>query len=86
MVFSVKEGWAPLCNFLNVPVPEESFPNTNDSAQMKKYIKINQVKAYSIVIGAPILVGICAYFYMKTNVFSNALSKITDLLSNIVKN
>jgi len=30
LVFQVKEGWEPLCKFLNVPVPEEAFPRTNN--------------------------------------------------------
>ena len=62
LVFNVKEGWEPLCKFLNVPIPEGPFPHTNDSAQMKKFIKSNQIKAKMVVIGAPILLGICAYF------------------------
>ena len=37
LVFNVKEGWEPLCEFLKVPIPDIPFPNTNDSAQMKKY-------------------------------------------------
>ena len=27
LVFNVKMGWKPLCEFLNVPVPEQPFPN-----------------------------------------------------------
>lgn len=27
LVFNVKKGWKPLCEFLDVPVPEEPFPN-----------------------------------------------------------
>ncbi len=27
--FEVKQGWGPLCEFLEVPVPEEPFPRTN---------------------------------------------------------
>ena len=30
LVFQAKEGWEPLCAFLEVPVPEESFPRTNN--------------------------------------------------------
>lgn len=30
LVFDVSEGWEPLCDFLDVPVPEQSFPRTND--------------------------------------------------------
>jgi hypothetical protein len=30
LVFSVKEGWEPLCTFLDEPIPDEPFPHTND--------------------------------------------------------
>lgn len=30
LVFEVKEGWGPLCEFLDAPVPGEAFPRTND--------------------------------------------------------
>ena len=33
LVFSVKEGWEPLCTFLDVPVPDESFPRSNNRAE-----------------------------------------------------
>jgi hypothetical protein len=29
LVFEVKDGWEPLCAFLDVPVPDEEFPRTN---------------------------------------------------------
>lgn len=29
LVFEVKQGWEPLCQFLDVPVPKEPFPRTN---------------------------------------------------------
>ena len=30
LVFQVKDGWEPLCDFLNVPVPDKPFPRTNN--------------------------------------------------------
>jgi Sulfotransferase domain len=30
LVWSVTEGWEPLCEFLEVPVPEEQMPHAND--------------------------------------------------------
>jgi hypothetical protein len=33
LVYDVKQGWEPLCQFLNVPVPRETpFPHLNDTA------------------------------------------------------
>jgi hypothetical protein len=36
--FEVAQGWQPLCDFLGVPVPEEQFPRTNDSASFQARI------------------------------------------------
>jgi hypothetical protein len=33
LVYEVKDGWSPLCEFLNAPVPNEPFPRTNDRAE-----------------------------------------------------
>jgi hypothetical protein len=33
LVFEVKEGWDPLCEFLGMPVPSGLFPRTNDRAE-----------------------------------------------------
>src|SRR4051812_10991585 len=30
LVYEVGEGWAPLCEFLGVDVPDEPFPHLND--------------------------------------------------------
>lgn len=33
LVFEVRDGWDPLCEFLRAPVPAEPFPRTNDRAE-----------------------------------------------------
>ena len=33
LVYEVKDGWEPLCAFLEVPVPAEAFPRTNDRGE-----------------------------------------------------
>lgn len=40
LIFSVDQGWSPLCKFLGIEAPQTSFPNVNDKAEMKKMIKI----------------------------------------------
>ena len=51
LIFNVKDGWEPLCNFLELPIPEEPFPNSNDSEKMKRTIKIIKIAAYCLVFG-----------------------------------
>jgi hypothetical protein len=31
LVWDVSQGWEPLCDFMELPVPSEPFPNVNDS-------------------------------------------------------
>ena len=38
LVFEAKDGWAPLCNFLNVPVPENDYPHLNDAVQIRSMV------------------------------------------------
>jgi len=33
LTWSVSEGWEPLCDFLEVPIPDEPLPHTNDSRE-----------------------------------------------------
>lgn len=40
LVFDVREDWAPLCRFLEVPVPEEPFPRLNDTATTQAMIRM----------------------------------------------
>jgi len=30
LVYQVKDGWEPLCDFLHLPIPDQPFPRTND--------------------------------------------------------
>ena len=39
LVFDVREGWAPLCRFLEVPIPDEPFPRLNDTASTQALIQ-----------------------------------------------
>jgi hypothetical protein len=36
LVFDVREGWAPLCDFLGVVAPDGPFPRLNEARQMRR--------------------------------------------------
>jgi hypothetical protein len=38
LVWEPRQGWEPLCEFLEVPVPDDPLPNTNDTAAFKEGI------------------------------------------------
>jgi hypothetical protein len=51
LVFSVDQGWMPLCAFLGVPTPNTKFPNVNDRGEIKKIIHGITKGAY-VILGA----------------------------------
>ncbi len=58
LVFDVKQGWEPLCAFLDVPVPAEPFPHLNDGAEFDRRIRQRLVPAVAAVVaGAALAAG-----------------------------
>ena len=61
LIFEVKQGWKPLCKFLNSPIPEEPFPNVNDSASMIQKFKLLKYVSFITLYITP---GILAMFVL----------------------
>lgn len=73
LVYSVKEGWEPLCNFLDVPVPEDKpFPHLNDAAIMQRAIRISNVLIAALGMGLVSLVLWLAAQIIKRNAGSQS--------------
>ena len=48
LVYEVKEGWGPLCDFLGVEVPDKPFPRLNDTAEMRGRVRIVRAISYAV--------------------------------------
>jgi hypothetical protein len=58
LIFTVDQGWEPLCRFLEVEVPNSEFPHVNDRAAIKKTIADITKGAYVfLAIGTLALAG-----------------------------
>lgn len=58
LVYNVKEGWEPLCEFLGVPVPEdEPFPHLNDTATMRRVLRAGTGLLVALAVGVPLLIA-----------------------------
>ena len=55
LIFTVDQGWEPLCRFLDVAQPTTPFPNLNDRAAIKQTIG-GLIKGAYITLGAYIVV------------------------------
>jgi hypothetical protein len=40
LIWNVKDGWAPLCKFLNVPIPSKPFPHFNEGGKMASRMRV----------------------------------------------
>ena len=55
LVFEAKDGWEPLCKFLNVPIPDVPYPNVNDTAAMRRSIQMVNILGWVILIAVLLL-------------------------------
>jgi len=57
--YSVSQGWDPLCEFLEVPVPDTEFPNVNDTIEFKQSLRKLTYGAYLILgFGAIVFIAL----------------------------
>ena len=63
LVYDVKEGWAPLCAFLGVPIPAEPFPRKNDTAEFRRRVVLLKAACWSILlVPALVVLGLASWF------------------------
>jgi len=63
LVFDVREGWEPLCSFLDLPIPDIPFPNVNDRRQILVIYNIIRLFAWSTLLTLPmLLISACVQF------------------------
>ncbi|MEM7345109.1 MAG: sulfotransferase family protein [Chloroflexota bacterium] len=56
LIYEVKQGWEPLCEFLDVPVPNTPFPHVNESKEMIRAIGWARVISKVLSIGAIVVI------------------------------
>lgn len=60
LVYDVKEGWEPLCRFLNVPIPQDTpFPHLNDRKTFQWIFRF----AYALV-GLLVLLAVAIFWWL----------------------
>jgi hypothetical protein len=63
LVFDVREGWAPLCDFLGVEVPDEPFPRLNEAQEMRRRL-LGLVALSAATPALAVLTGIAAMVFL----------------------
>jgi hypothetical protein len=65
LVYEVKEGWGPLCEFLGVEEPANPFPRLHEAAETRRVIRA--VRVFSVVMPTTLalLVGMAALMLLR---------------------
>jgi hypothetical protein len=69
LVYEVKEGWAPLCEFLGVEAPDKPFPRLNDAAGAQRLILVVRILSVAIPTALALVVGIAALALLRRGSF-----------------
>ena len=59
LLFEAKDGWEPLCKFLNVSIPNVPYPNVNDTNRAKCVFRFLNIFGWMILI-----IGILFSYYV----------------------
>jgi len=60
LIYEVKEGWGPLCEFLGVEEPDKPYPRLNDAAEAQRLILVVRILSVAIPTALALVVGIAA--------------------------
>jgi len=71
--YNVKEGWGPLCKFLEVEEPDIPFPRVNDTKAWQDWVEHNKMESILELLGKagtaviPLALGSFALWFMRRN-------------------
>jgi len=60
LIYEVKEGWGPLCEFLGVEEPDKPFPRLNDAVEVQRLILVVRLFSVAMPTILALLMGIAA--------------------------
>ena len=80
LVFDVREGWEPLCKFLDLPVPDIPFPNVNDKRQIAVLSNMIHLISWITVIGVPLLMFVALFLESDWSGFLEAVTMAAGLV------
>lgn len=85
LVYDVREGWEPLCRFLEVPVPKEEFPRLNETGAMRSiYFGMMAFGAFYWTMYAGGAAAV-AYLALNPQLVTSAISTSQDFVLGTVQ-
>ena len=68
LIFNAKQGWKPLCDFLEIPVPAHGrpFPHVNETKEFVNTFRFFKVTGIFLAYILPIGVASLSYYFRHT--------------------
>lgn len=81
LVHSAKEGWPPLCQFLELPIPDRPYPRVNDTASIQQATRNFQILHGFIFYLLPLSTAVGSYIFEEniTSVFNWGCQIISNI-------
>jgi hypothetical protein len=73
LVFDVKQGWAPLCEFLGVPVPSDAFPHRNDTEEFRRRVRMTKAVGWVMLALPVLLLALVLWLVLSESGFASGL-------------
>ena len=64
LIFNVAEGWTPLCNFLDVPIPDSPFPNVNNKIEFNERLENIKYEGWKAIIQIIVVFAVIFMSYL----------------------
>ena len=64
LIYEVKEGWGPLCEFLGVEEPDKPFPRLNDAAEVQRLILVVRILSVAVPTALALL-GVAVFALLR---------------------
>src|SRR5918998_2218637 len=65
LVYEVKQGWGPLCEFFGVEVPDKPFPRLNDAGEVQRLILMLRTLSVAVPAALALVAGIAAFALLR---------------------
>ena len=65
LIFNVKQGWRPLCDFLELPIPSHGrpYPHVNESKEFVKTLRFFKISGFILAYLVPIGFASLSYYF-----------------------
>ncbi|VDQ11961.1 unnamed protein product [Trichobilharzia regenti] len=71
LIHHYKDGWEPLCKFLNLPIPDQPYPHKFERQEIKSFLNYLRIIVYTANYAIPVICVLGASWLVKKIFFQH---------------